>query len=124
LANKYNARKITVGSDVFDSKKEAKRYLVLIQFEKEGKLSNLKRQVKYILIPAQREPDKTGARGGRIQGKLIERECSYVADFVYERDGKTVVEDVKGYKQGGAYAVFSIKRKLMLYIHGLRVKEI
>lgn len=63
-------------------------------------------------------------RGGLKRGKLIERSCSYVADFVYEQGGKTVVEDVKGYKKGSTYAVFTIKRKLMLQKYGIRVKEV
>ena len=91
-------------------------------------ISNLRRQVKYVLIPKQEElyeriSPKTGKRltdGTRV----IERECAYIADFVYVRDGETVVEDVKGYKRGGAYELFSIKRKLMLYIHHIRVREI
>ena len=88
-------------------------------------ISELKRQVKYVLIPAQREPDTIGKRGGKIKGKLIERECSYVADFVYkDSQGNTVVEDVKGYRGGGAYEIFKIKRKLMLYLKNIEVKEV
>lgn len=124
MANKYNARQIVIGDEVFDSKKEGKRWMILKQYEKEGKLFNLQRQVKFVLIPSQREPDKVGARGGVIKGKVIEKECSYIADFMYATEQGIVVEDVKGYKRGGAYAVFSIKRKLMLKEYGLRVKEI
>jgi hypothetical protein len=124
LANKYNARQIVIGDEVFDSKKEGKRWMILKQYEKEGKIFNLQRQVKFVLIPSQREPDKVGARGGVIKGKVIEKECSYIADFMYGTEQGIVVEDVKGYKRGGAYAVFSIKRKLMLKEYGLRVKEI
>ena len=124
MANKYNARQIVIGDEVFDSKKEGKRWMILKQYEKEGKIFNLQRQVKFVLIPSQREPDKVGARGGVIKGKEIEKECSYIADFMYGTEQGIVVEDVKGYKRGGAYAVFSIKRKLMLKEYGLRVKEI
>lgn len=124
MANKYNARQIVIGDEVFDSKKEGKRWMILKQYEKEGKIFNLQRQVKFVLIPSQREPDKVGARGGVIKGKVIEKECSYIADFMYGTEQGIVVEDVKGYKRGGAYAVFSIKRKLMLKEYGLRVKEI
>jgi hypothetical protein len=55
---------------------------------------------------------------------LLEREISYVADFVYYENGQLVVEDVKGYKKGPAYAVFVMKRKLMLKVYGIRVKEV
>lgn len=119
---KYNAKKIAG----FDSKKEWRRYGELTMLERAGKITDLRTQVKYILIPAQREPDIMGPRGGRKPGKLIEHECSYVADFVYHdlTTGETVVEDVKGYKGGAGYNIFSIKRKLMLFIYNIRVREV
>ncbi len=93
--------------------------------ERSGQITGLKRQVKFELIPAQREPNKTGKRGGVHKGKVIEQSCDYYADFVYEdSQGNTIVEDVKGYKQGGAYSVFTIKRKLMLYKYGIKIREI
>lgn len=119
--SKYNSQK-TGG---FDSKKEKRRYDELLLMERAGKIADLRRQVPFELIPAQREPARRGPRGGMIQGKLIERACSYVADFVYT-DVDTdmmVVEDVKGYRDGQAYAVFAIKRKLMLWKYGIRIKE-
>ena len=94
--------------------------------EKDGYIKDLKTQVKYILIPAQKEPDQVGKRGGIKKGKVIERECAYYADFVYYDCIKNceVVEDVKGYKAAGAYNLFTIKRKLMLYVHGIKINEI
>lgn len=93
--------------------------------ERSGQITGLKRQVKFELIPAQREPNKTGRRGGVIKGKVIEQSCDYYADFVYkDSQGNLCVEDVKGYKQGGAYSVFTIKRKLMLYKYGIKIREI
>ena len=125
MYQKYHAHKVNVGNMVFDSKKEYRRYLELKTMEEAEVISELKRQVKYVLIPAQREPDTIGKRGGKIKGKLIERECSYVADFVYkDSQGNTVVEDVKGYRGGGAYEIFKIKRKLMLYLKNIRIKEV
>jgi hypothetical protein len=53
------------------------------------------------------------------RGKLLEREVAYIADFVYTEDGKRIVEDSKGFKTKD----FIIKRKLMLYMHGIRIKE-
>lgn len=123
--NKYNAKKVEIDGIKFDSVKESRRFLVLRAMEEAGTISDLKRQVKYVLIPAQREADTVGKRGGKIKGKLLERECSYVADFVYkDAQGNTIVEDVKGYRGGGAYEIFKIKRKLMLYIHGIKINEI
>lgn len=123
--SKYNAKKVEIDGIRFDSVKESRRFLELKAMEEAEVISELKRQIKYVLIPAQREPDTVGKRGGKIKGKLLERECSYVADFVYKDvQGNTVVEDVKGYRGGGAYEIFKIKRKLMLYVHGIKIIEI
>lgn len=122
--NKYGSRKVVRDGMTFDSVKEYNRWCELKLLERAGKIRNLKRQDKFVLIPAQHEDDTVGARGGVKRGKLLEREISYVADFTYTQNGDTVVEDVKGYKGGSAYAVFVIKRKLMLYIHGIRIKEV
>ena len=108
--SKYKAKKTEIDGIVFDSKKEAKRYQELILLERAGVISDLQRQVKFVLIPVQ-----------RINGKVVERECSYVADFVYlDEAGKKVVEDTKGVKTKD----YIIKRKLMLYVHGIRIKEV
>ena len=72
----------------FDSRKEGHRYLMLLDMQQRGKISNLQTQVKYELIPAQ-----------YIDGRCVERAVNYVADFVYLQDGQTVVEDVKGYQK-------------------------
>lgn len=108
---KYNNKKITVDGQIFDSKKEAKRYKELRLLEKAGAIKDLRTQVKFKLIPAQRD---------EATGKVIERECSYKADFVYEEDGKTVVEDVKGFRT----KEYVIKRKLMLWRYGIRIREV
>ena len=117
--SKYHSKKITLNGITYDSKKEAKRHQELLLLERAGAIQGLQTQVKYVLIPAQREPDTVGKRGGTIKGKLIERECAYIADFVYIEDGQTVVEDTKGFRT----ADYKIKRKLMLYIHGIRIRE-
>ena len=123
--NKYNAKKVSVDGIEFDSKKEAKRYQELLLLQKAGEIYMLERQKTYELLPAQREPDTVGKRGGVIKGKLLERAVEYVADFVYtDKTGKTVVEDVKGFREGGAYAVFVLKRKLMLYRYGIKIIEV
>jgi hypothetical protein len=114
MMSKYRNKKVLVDGVAFDSKKEAKRYRELKLMEDAGMISRLERQVKFDLLPNQKDPD----------GKVIERKVQYVADFVYMKNGKVIVEDVKGYRDGGAYRVFVIKRKLMLYRFGLRVIEI
>jgi hypothetical protein len=117
---KYNNRKTEVNGIVFHSAKEAKRYQELLLLEKAGAIQNLKLQEKFVLIPTQREPDSTGRTGKPIKGCVIEREISYKADFTYFENGRTVVEDVKGVKT----KEYIIKRKLMLYIHGIKIKEV
>lgn len=119
--SKYRNKKIEIDGIVYDSKKEAKRHQELILLEKEGEIHDLQRQVKFVLIPSQREPDTIGARGGVHKGKVIEKECSYLADFTYKTaDGTMVVEDTKGFRT----TEYIIKRKMMLYIHGIRIKEV
>ena len=124
--SKYHNRKVTVDGITFDSAKEANRYKELKVLERAGQVHDLQLQVKFKLIPAQREwTDETTKSGKPKKGKVIEHEVSYIADFTYKnRYGLLVVEDVKGYKKGEAYALFVLKRKLMLWIHGIRVKEV
>lgn len=118
--NKYHAKKTVVDGITFDSSKEAHRYQELKMLEKAGEISDLRMQVEYVLIPEQREPYTIGKRGGITKGKVIERKCSYVADFVYKENGETVVEDVKGMRLQD----YKIKRKLMLYLNGIRIREV
>lgn len=109
MASKYHSRKITRDGMTFDSVKEYRRFCELRLLERAGAVTELERQVKFELIPAQ-----------RIDGKVVERACQYIADFVYQENGKRVVEDTKGVKTKD----YIIKRKLMLYIHGIRIKEV
>ena len=108
--NKYRNKKIAG----YASKKEAKRAQELKLMEKAGGIHNLQEQVKFVLIPKQ-------------EG---ERECSYFADYTYYTgnigdfdSNKYVVEDVKSAitKKNPAYIM---KRKLMLWVHGIRITEI
>lgn len=101
---------MTVGGVTFDSQREYRRFCELSLLERAGKITNLQRQVKYVLIPSQKDE----------KGKVIERECSYIADFVYVENGKLVVEDAKGYKT----PEYRIKKKMALYFHGIRIKEV
>ena len=119
---KYRNKTTVCDGIEFQSRKEAKRWLELSLFEKTGVISDLQRQVKFILIPAQREPDTVGARGGIKKGKVIEKECAYIADFTYKdlTLNESVVEDTKGYHTKD----YIIKRKLMLYVHKIKIKEV
>lgn len=119
--SKYRSKKVEFNGIVYDSKKEMKRHCELLQLEKAGAITDLQRQVKFILIPTQREPSTIGKRGGVKKGAVIERDCTYIADFVYTTaDGLKVVEDTKGFRTKD----YIIKRKLMLYIHRIRIHEV
>ena len=108
--NKYRNEKITLDGMTFDSKHEATRWCELKLLERTGAISNLVRQMPITLLPAQRN-DK---------GKVIERPVKYIADFMYEENGQTVIEDAKGVKT----KEYIIKRKLMRWIHGIAIKEV
>jgi hypothetical protein len=120
--NKYFNRKTVINGIVYDSKKEGRRHNELLILQKEGLITDLKTQVPFILIPCQREPSIIGKRGGVKKGKVLEREVKYIADFVYfDKDtNEIVVEDTKGFKTKD----YIIKRKLMLYIHGIKIREL
>lgn len=132
--NKLNNQKIVIDGIEFDSKKEGNRYCELKLLQRAGKISNLELQKSFELIPAQYETIETGehykvgAKKGQPKTKqvCIEQSVHYIADFVYVENGKTIVEDVKGFRDtsSSTYAKFVLKRKLMLYIHGIKVREV
>lgn len=116
---KYHSKKVQTGGQTFDSRTEYNRWCELRLLERAKAISGLQRQVKYVLVPAQYGPSTVGPKGGVKRGPLLERECAYIADFVYTKDGETVVEDCKGYRT----PEYIIKRKLMLYKYGIRILE-
>lgn len=118
--SKYHSRKITRDGEVFDSVKEYRRFCELSLLEKAGKITDLQRQVKYVLIPAQHETVWKPKKKIWERGKCIERECAYIADFVYRQDEEVIVEDTKGFKTKD----YIIKRKLMLWVHDIRIHEV
>lgn len=101
---KYHNKK-TVG---FDSKKESARYQELLLLQRAGRISGLQTQVTFELLPNQ-----------YIDGKCVERAVKYVADFTYSENGNFVVEDVKGFRTKD----YRIKRKLLLWRYGIRIRE-
>ena len=110
-SSKYGNKKTKVDGITFDSKHEAMHWIELKYMERVGLIKNLSRQVRYTLIPAQKK-----------NGKVIERACTYVADFVYEQNGQKVVEDAKS--KATRTPAYKIKKKLMLYNFGLEIKEV
>lgn len=107
MRNKFNAKKTTVDGIEFASAREAKRYTRLRALEEEGKIQHLRLQVPFELVPS-----------FECDGVKY-REIRYVADFVYHRGGKVVVEDCKGFKT----AEYKMKKKLMAYINYINIEE-
>jgi len=121
--NKYKSKITTIDGIKFDSSHEANRYCELKLSERAGKIQDLQLQVKFELIPAQYEHfERYGKNGKRLKDgkKCIENACSYIADFVYTENGQKIVEDTKGFKTKD----YIIKRKLMLFVHGIKIKEV
>lgn len=106
--NKYHNKKVVTAQGTFDSAKEYTRYLELTWMLKAGTITDLQRQVKFEILPKH-----------YVNGKTI-RAVFYIADFVYTKDGKQVVEDVKGFKTD----VYLLKKKMMSYFNGIEVIEI
>lgn len=110
---KYRNKKVYTSKGTFDSKREYQRYLELKLLEKAGEIKNLQTQVEYVLIPSQKR------QFAMKNGRKTEMCIKYKADFVYTKNGQICVEDVKGYKT----KEYVMKRKLMLFIHGIEVIE-
>jgi len=105
--SKYRSTKVKSSRGNFDSKKEFIRYLELESLQKFGTISQLKRQVRFELVPEQ-----------VINGKTV-RGVYYDSDFTYKRDGKFIVEDVKGMRT----RVYAMKRKMMKQVHNIEILE-
>jgi hypothetical protein len=124
MRSKYRAEKVLCShGHKHDSKREAKRCDLLNKMLEQGEISDLKQQVSYELIPKQTETiQRVGKRGQPLKPKevTVERGCSYKADFVYkDKNGNLVVEDCKGMRT----TEYKIKRKLMLYVHKIKIVE-
>ena len=109
--NKFGNKKTVVDGITFDSQKEAARWQELKLMQRAGLICELQRQVPFVLIPKQER-----------KGKVIERPVVYKADFVYRENGEDVVEDVKS--RATKTKEYIIKRKLLLWQYGIRIKEI
>lgn len=109
---KYKNTKIKTEDGVFDSKAEYRRWIELRGLELAGEIQGLQRQVEYELIPRQ-----------YIGTKLVERAVKYKADFVYLYKGEKVVEDVKSSYTRKLHD-YTLKRKLMLYLYGIKISEV
>lgn len=122
---KYGNKKVIYDGIKFDSKKEARRYSELKLMEKAGVIDHLELQKSFVLIPAQYEYfPRFGKNGKMLKAgkKCVEQSCKYKADFYYhDKENKCwVVEDTKGMRTKD----YIIKRKLMLHLYGVKIKEV
>ena len=110
--SKYHSKKNVVDGITFDSEREAWRYGELMALRLAGEIRDLELQKSFELIPVQRDS----------AGRVIERAVRYKADFYYYdvRRRCFVVEDTKGVRTDD----YIIKRKLMLWVHKIKIKEI
>ena len=125
--SKYHNKKTqSPDGTVFDSKKESRRWAELWILQNAGKISDLERQVKFVLIPAQYETTpRYGKNGKRLKDKVtcIERAAVYTADFVYtDENGDKVVEDAKS--QATRTEAYVLRRKLMYERYKIKIKEV
>lgn len=111
--------------EIFDSQKELDRWEMLQIMEQRNQITELQRQVQYVLVPSQYiKVLKTVRKKEVLKDKRIEAPITYKADFQYRLpDGKLIVEDVKS-EVTRRLPEYVMKRKLMLYIHGIKLTEI
>ncbi|MCL1944877.1 MAG: DUF1064 domain-containing protein [Firmicutes bacterium] len=113
MNNKYGNQRTTIDNIIFDSKKEAERYLQLKLMQKGGVIRNLELQKRIEILP-KLEAIK--------QGEKAKRAVCYVADFVYEvvATGQVVIEDAKGVRTD----VYKLKKRLLRQLHGKIIVEV
>ena len=120
---KYHNRKVRTKDGVMDSSLEYHRYLYLLEQQKAGKISDLLRQVEFEIIPQQTIQETVTLKTKiKTVTRVVERAVSYIADFVYKKDGQTVIEDAKSEitRKNRDYVM---KRKLMR-LHGHPIREV
>lgn len=118
---KYHNKKVEYEGIVFDSLKEKRRYCQLQIMEKSGIISDLRLQVPFELIPAVYEDEVIQMKTkSKVKKRCVQRATTYVADFVYKRDGETIVEDIKGFRT----KEYELKKKMMRAFLGIIINEI
>ncbi|MBO7213983.1 MAG: DUF1064 domain-containing protein [Clostridia bacterium] len=104
--SKYGNKRIETPDGMFDSKAEYERWCELQLLQRIGSITDLKRQVKFVLI------DKS-EHG---------RELSYIADFTYQDGDEKVIEDVKS--EATKTPLYRLKKRLVAERYGIDIKEV
>ena len=124
MGNKFFAHKVEYMGVIFDSTLERDRYIFLADAQRRGAISNLRRQVKYEIIPKQTHIVATQLKTKvRYDERVLENNAEYTADFVYNIGDREVVEDTKS-EYTRMEKDYVLRRKLMLYHNHIRVVEV
>jgi len=128
MRSKYGAKKVTIDGIKFDSATEGRYYEKYRDMEKAGLIQNLRRQVSYELIPAvweEYDDVKHLKRGDKIVRKRRQKQraITYIADFVFTKDGVEYVVDVKGGPRARTKE-YLLKKKMMYALKGIEITEV
>ena len=119
---KYGNKKVEYQGQLFDSKREMQRYVVLKEAEEKGLISDLRTQVTFELIPAITEEYVEHLKTkDKIKTRVLQRAVTYKADFVYIKDGEEIIEDVK-ISKALIPKEFSLKEKIFFWKYGKRIQ--
>lgn len=125
MPQKYRNIQTEVFGIKFDSRKEANHYILLRSLEQQGKISDLRMQVPYELIPAVWKDEVVHLKTkDKTVKRCVQKATHYLADFVYkDKDGNDVVVDVKSpiTRQNAEYR---LKKKMMLAFKNIEIKEV
>lgn len=122
---KYFNKKFENEYGKWDSSKEFKQYLKFLEMKERGEVLEVERQVTIPLIPNQYTSEiKHLKTKTKVIQKLAERAIDYRADFVVTYpDGRQEVYDVKS-DMTRKLQDYIHKRKLLLYLYGIKLIEL
>lgn len=112
--SKYCSSKVEFQGIVFDSRYERDRYLYLTQLQREGKISHLRRQTPFLLIPkaVKLVPKQLKTKVKYVE-RVVEMQSLYHNDFTYIENGKYISEEFKS-AMTSKLADYILRRKLMV----------
>lgn len=124
--SKYGSSKVDFNGIVFDSKYERDRYLYLLDLQKQGKISGLRRQTPFLLIPKATKlyPKQLKTKVKYVE-RVVEMQSLYHNDFTYIEDGKYICEEFKS-SMTSKLADYILRRKLMvqkIYKHNKKCRS-